>query len=126
MRRSRADSTSFSGFADHGGQKSMRELSAYSRPDLRHFLGGAEPIKPRHQRGVQTCGHCQRRDGHGGGGLSRLAFAFRLQDCPRHFFNKEGNAVRPLDNVLPNVLRKRHIACKTVDNGSGFAVRRAD
>ena len=80
----------------------MRELSAYRRPDLRHFLGGAEPIKPRHERGVQACGHGQRRGGHGGGGLARLAFAFRLQDCPGHFFNKEGNAVRALGNVLPN------------------------
>ena len=109
-------------FADHGCQQRIRELAAYSRPDLRHFLGGAEPIKPCHKRGVQTCGHCQRRGGHGGGGLSRLAFAFRLQDCPGHFFNKEGNAVRALGNVLPNTLRERRIACKTIDNGIGFAV----
>ena len=46
-------------------------------------------------------------------GLARLAFAFRLQDCPRHFLNKQGNAVRALGNVLPNTLRQRRIACKT-------------
>ena len=84
----------------------MGELAAYSCPDLRHFLGGAESIKPCHKRGVQACGHGRRRGGHGRGGLSCLAFAFRLQDCPGHFFNKEGNAVRAFGNVLPNTLRE--------------------
>ena len=35
---------------------------------------------------------------------NRLAFAFRLQDCPGHFLNKEGNAVRALGNVLPDTI----------------------
>ena len=43
----------------------MRELSPYHRSDLRHFFGRAEPVKPRHQRGVQACGNCNggRRNG---------------------------------------------------------------
>ena len=30
----------------------------------------------------------------------RSAFAFRLQDCPRHLLNKQGNAVRAI-SLLP-------------------------
>src|SRR5271169_2022631 len=36
--------------ARHRSKKRMRELSADSRSDLCHLLGGAKPIEPRHQR----------------------------------------------------------------------------
>jgi hypothetical protein len=32
----------------------MRELPPNCRPDLRQFLGVAEPVESRHQRGVQA------------------------------------------------------------------------
>ena len=46
--------------AHHRSQQSMRELTPDGCPDLRHLLGRAEPVEPRHQRGVQACGNCQR------------------------------------------------------------------
>jgi hypothetical protein len=40
---------------DHRSQQGVRELPSDYRPDLRHLLGRAEPVEPRHQRGVQAC-----------------------------------------------------------------------
>ena len=39
----------------------MGELPPNRRSDLRDLLGGAEPVEPRHQRGVQACGNRQGR-----------------------------------------------------------------
>jgi hypothetical protein len=35
----------------------MGKFSSDGRPDLRHLLGRTEPVKPRYQRCVQTCGN---------------------------------------------------------------------
>ena len=37
------------------------ELTPDDCSDLCHFLSRAEPVKPRHQRGVQACRHANRR-----------------------------------------------------------------
>ena len=34
--------------AGHSSQQNMREFASNSCSNLRHFLGGAEPVKPRH------------------------------------------------------------------------------
>jgi hypothetical protein len=48
-----------------------------------------------------------------------------LSARPRHFLNKQRNAISTLDYFLPNVLRQRLIAGNTVDQGSGFALAKA-
>ena len=70
------------GFAYHRSQEGMRELPPDRRADLRHLLGRAEPIEPRHQRSVQTCRdrQCRRRDcrnsASGAASLSASSTAF--------------------------------------------------
>ena len=54
--------------AHHRSQQGMRELPPDRRPDLRHLLGGAEPVEPRHQRGVQACRDRQGRGRNRGDG----------------------------------------------------------
>jgi hypothetical protein len=82
---------------------------------LRHFFGGAEPIKPRHQRGVQACGDCESRGWNRGGGSPRFALTLRLKHRPRHFLNEQRDAISTRDYFLPSVLRQRRIAGNTVD-----------
>ena len=48
MRRSSADQFRF-WLAHHRGQQGMGEFAPDRRPDLRHLLGRAEPVEPRHQ-----------------------------------------------------------------------------
>ena len=103
----------------------MGELPPDSRPDLRHLLGGAEPVEPRHQRGVQACGDRQGRGRNRGGGAPRFALAFRLQHRLRHFLHEQRNAVGALDDVLPDVRRQRLVAGDAVDHRVDFALRQA-
>ena len=60
----------------HCGSQSMRKLAANRRSDLRYLLGGAEPVEPRHQRGVQACRDRRSRGWNGGGGgLPRVSLS---------------------------------------------------
>ena len=104
MRRSSADSKFRFRLAHHRSQQRMRELAPDRRSDLRHLLGRTEPVKPRHQRGVQACGDRQSRGRNGGGGLPRFALALRLQHRLRHFLHEQRNAVGALDNVRCQML----------------------
>ena len=101
----------------------MRKLSPDRRPDLRHFFGRAEPVEPRHQRGVQACGDCAERGRNGRSRALGRAFALRLQHRLRHFLDEQRNAVGALDDVLPDVRRQRLIAGNAVDHGGDFALR---
>ena len=47
--------------AHRRGQQGVRKLTPDRRPDLRYLLGGAEPVEPGHQRGVQARGDGQGR-----------------------------------------------------------------
>ena len=80
----------------------MGELAPDGRPDLRHFLGGAEAVEPRHQRGVQACGDCQSRGRNRRNRAPGCALALRLQHRLRHLLHEQGNAVGALDDVLPS------------------------
>ena len=87
--------------ARHRGQQSMRELSPDRRPDLRHLFGGAEPVKPRHQRGVQACRNGDSRGRNGGESLRSSASSLRLQHRLRHLLDEQRDAIGALDDVLP-------------------------
>ena len=78
----------------------MRELPPNRRPDLRHLLGRAEPVEPRHQRGVQARrdSQCWRRNGRTG--ALRFALALGLQHRLGHFLDEQRNAIGALNDVL--------------------------
>jgi hypothetical protein len=87
-------------------EQGMRKLAADCRRDLRQLLGGSpEPVEPRHERGMQACGHgrCPGRNrGHRalGGYLTAC-----LQHRFGHFLHEQGNTVATLDDVLANARR---------------------
>ena len=56
----------------------------------------------------------------------RLVFGFRLQYSPRHFLNEERNAIRTLDNVLPNTLWESLVAHNAVNHCQRCRARRGD
>src|SRR5262245_16672994 len=103
------------------GQQRVRRLASNRRPDLRQPLGGAEPVEPRHQRCVQGCGYRQGRGSNEGSGPPCFILAFRLHHRLRHLFYKQGDSVRALDDVLPDVCRQRLVADDLVDHGADFA-----
>ena len=80
----------------------MGELPADGGTDQRHLLGRAEPVEPRHQRGVQGCGNRQGRGRNRRSGPPRFAFALGLQHRLRHLLHEQRNAVGALDNILAN------------------------
>jgi len=88
------------GLACHRSQQGMRKLPSNHRSYLRNLLGGAEPVKPRHQRGVQACGDGESRGRNGGGCLLCLVLALCFQYSFRHFLDEQRNAIGPLDNFL--------------------------
>ena len=110
MRRSSAELQLRLRLAHYRSQQGMGELPPDRRADLRHLLGGAEPVKPRHQRGVQACGDRQGRGRNRSGGPLGFALALRLQHRLRHFLDKQRNAVGALDDVLPDVRRQQLVA----------------
>ena len=122
MRRSSADCNSGFRLACHRSQQRVRELSPNRRSDLRHVLGRTEPVKPRHQRGVQACWDRQSWRRNRGDGSLDLAFALRFQHRLRHFLDEQRNAVGALDNVLPDIRRQRLVPDDAVDDGSDFTL----
>ena len=109
--------------ASHRSQQSMRELSPNGRSDLRYLLGGAEPIKPRHQRGVQACGDGKSRGGNGGGGLPRVAFDFPASNTAL-VISSTNNGMPSVRSMMSCVMlfRQRLVARDAVDHGSDFAL----
>ena len=101
----------------------MGELPPDRRPDLRHLLGRAEPVEPRHQRGVQACRDRQGRGRNRRSRAPRRALALRLQHRLRHLLHEQRNAVGALDDVLPDARRQRLVADDAVDHGADFALR---
>ena len=95
----------------------MRELPSDRRPDLRHFLGGAEPVEPRHQRGVQACRDRHSRGRNRSSGFPRHALAFRLQHRLCHFLDEQRNAVSALHDFRHHVSRKFLVPDKAFDDG---------
>ena len=77
----------------------MGKLAPDRRPDLRHLLGRAEPVEPRHQRCVQACRHRQAEDGTAAADAPRCALALRLQHRLRHLLDEQRNAVGALDDL---------------------------
>src|SRR6478672_2311019 len=77
----------------------VRELASDCRSNLRYLLGRAEPVEPRHQRGVQACRNGQERGGNSSSSDTRIALAFCLQHGPCHFLNEERDAISTLDYV---------------------------
>ena len=123
MRRSSADRQLRLRLARHRSQQRMGKLPPDRRADLRHLLGRAEPVEPRHQRGVQACGDRQRRGGNRRDGPPRFALALRLQHRLGHLLHEQRNAVGALDDVLPDVRREQLVAGDAVDHGVDFALR---
>ena len=101
----------------------MGELPPDRRPDLRHFLGGAEPVEPRHQRGVQACRDREGRGRNRCGCPPRFALALCLQHRLGHFLHEQRNAVGALDDVLPDTRRQLLVADDAVDHGVDVALR---
>ena len=101
----------------------MGKLPPDRRPDLRHLLGGAEPVEPRHQRGVQARGDGQGWRRHRCGRPSALAFALRLQHRLGHLLHEQRNTVGALDDVLPDARRDELVADDAVDHGVDIALR---
>ena len=104
----------------------MGELPPDRRPDLRHLLGRAEPVEPRHQRGVQACRDRQGRRRNRGGGAPGFALALRLQHRLGHLLHEQRNAVGALDDVLPDARRQQLVADDAVDHGVDVALAPAD
>jgi hypothetical protein len=106
----------------HRSQQRMRKLSPDRCADLRHLLGGAEPVEPRHQRRVQACWNRE------SGGRSRCnralgrALAVRFQHRLRHLLYEQRNAVGALDDVLPDARRDELVANQPIDHGADFAL----
>jgi hypothetical protein len=88
----------------------MQEFAPDSRADLCHFLGGAEAVEPRHQRGVQACGDCQSHRWHSRGSPWRFFLTPRFQHCLGHFLHEQGDAVRALNYVVPDARRDGLVA----------------
>ena len=101
----------------------MRELAPDSRADLCHFLGGAEAVEPRHQRGLQACGDGQGRRWHSRGSPLRFFLAPRFHHCLGHFLHEQRDAVRALNYVVPYVRRDELVADNAVDHGLNVALR---
>ena len=55
----------------------MRKFPTNCGSCLRYFLGGAEPVEPRHQRRMQARGHRQRWRGNHSCGPSGFTLALR-------------------------------------------------
>ena len=100
----------------------MGELTPDGCSDLCYLLGGAKPVKPRHQGGVKARRNCLSAGWNAGGGLLRLAFALRFQHGLGHFLDKQRYAVRALDNVLSDVRRQHLVPGDAVDDGGDFAL----
>ena len=100
----------------------MGELPPDRRPYLRQLFGGAEPIEPRHQRGVQACGDRQGRRRNRRDGPPRFALILSLQHCLGHFLHEQRDAVGALDDVMPQARRQEFVAGDPVDHGVDFAL----
>ena len=96
----------------------MGEFAADRCSDLCHLLGRAEPVEPCQQRRVQAGGDGQRGRWDRGGGPPRLVFGIRLKHGLRHFLDEQRNAVRALDDVLPDVCRDVPHADDAIDHGA--------
>src|SRR5579864_8731184 len=100
----------------------MRELSPDNRSHLRDLLSWTQPIKPRHQRGMQACGDGGRRRWNSSSRSLRSFLATRFQHRLGHFFDEQRNAVSAFDDVLPNARRQRLVAANTADHNGDVAL----
>ena len=75
---------------------------------------------------MKARGNAERRRRDAGDSAGRGAFALGFQDGLGHFLDEQRDAVRALDDVLPNAGRKRLFSRNLVDQGLGLAARRAD
>jgi hypothetical protein len=102
----------------------VRKFAPDCCTDLRHLFGrSAEPVEPRHQRGVQACRDGECRPGNHGNGLRRRAQAFRFQHRFRHFFHKQRNAIGSIKDVLPDIRWQWLIARDPVNHRLHFEPR---
>ena len=101
----------------------MRKLSPDGCPYLGHFSGCAEPVEPRHQRRVQACGDCQSIRWHSRGSPLRLVLTPRFQHCLGHLLHEQGNAIRALDDVLPDTRWDEFVADDAVNHGLDVVLR---
>ena len=108
------------GLERHRSQQSMREFTADRRSDLRDFLGRAEPVEPRHQRGVQARGDRQRRGRNRRNRVPCRALALRLQHRLRHFLHEQRNAVGALDDLRHHIRGQLLVPNQPPDNCGGF------
>ena len=110
--------------AHHRSQQGMGKLPPDRRADLRYLLGGAEPVEPRHQRGVQACGNRQGRRRNSGGGLARASPS--LSASSTAFVISSTNRGMP---SVRSMMSCRMFAGSTllpttrVDHGGDFALR---
>ena len=100
----------------------MRELPPDRRADLRHLLGGAEPVEPRHQRGVQACRDRQGRRRNRRNRAPGRALALRLQHRLRHLLHEQGNAVGALDDLRHHIRRQLLVPDQARDDGGRFTL----
>src|SRR5579864_241941 len=96
----------------------MGELAANCRPDLRDLLGWAEPVEPRHQRGMQACRDAQGRRRNCRDYALSTALILRLQHRLRQLLSKQRNAVGALNDVLPDARGQQFVPDDAVNYGA--------
>ena len=93
--------------ARHGGQQLVGELPADHGPDLRRRPGrGAEPVEPRHERGVERGRHCQggrRARGESSGRPAPAGLEHRLGQL----LDEQRHPVRALDDLGHQLVGQR-------------------
>jgi hypothetical protein len=101
------------------------ELTPNSSSYLRYLLGGAEPVEPRHQRGVEARGDGQGRGRNCRGGPPPFALALHLQYCFGHLLHKQRNAVGALHDLRHHIRRQLLVADKVRDDGRRITLSEA-
>ena len=100
----------------------MREFSPNHCADLRHLLGGAEPVEPRHQRCLQACRHRQGRRRNRRNRAPGRALALRFQHRLRHLLHEQRNAVGALHDLRQHIRRQLLVPDKPRDDGGRFTL----
>src|SRR5262245_19085715 len=102
----------------------MSELSTNGRADLRNLFGRtAEPVQPRHQRGVQSGWDRNRPGRNGRSRLLSFGRALGFQHRLGHFLYEKRDAVGPFDDFFPDVRRKLPVTNDPIDHRLDFALR---
>ena len=114
-------------FADRQ-QQLVGELAADRGADLRHLLAaGAEPVEPRHQRGLQRRRDRERGQRRRRSNLADRRSAPRFEHALVNLLDKQRHAVGALDDLGDDIGgSKRGVAGELLDQRRAVAPVRAD